>query len=199
MINHLMEKNINILSRRAFSISVFLLLFSCLALQGIETKRFDAPPPERPTYLSFGKPAPLRFSITPASVDRFSLIVSLGDKSSRSTASGSNAEANSTASKPFSPAASPRDANASIASEPIPPPPFLPQVVPPDILPLSDPFDAVDPFGADSTDELLRLIESSNVGGTSSSLNSAPFVPPYTIAPDGMRMTNKSSYRRIKR
>jgi hypothetical protein len=71
--------------------------------------------------------------------------------------------------------------------------------VPPDILPLSDPFDAVDPFGADSTDELLRLIESSNVGGTSSSLNSAPFVPPYTIAPDGMRMTNKSSYRRIKR
>jgi hypothetical protein len=66
-------------------------------------------------------------------------------------------------------------------------------------LPLSDPFQDLNSFGTDSTDELLQILESSDVGTSGSSLQVSPFVPPYTVAPDGLRIGSKATYRRIKR
>ena len=65
-----MEKNTYSKPFRIPSFLGIVFLFYGLALHGLETKRFDAPPPKRPTYLSFAKPTPLRFSISPQPVDR---------------------------------------------------------------------------------------------------------------------------------
>jgi hypothetical protein len=51
----------------------------------------------------------------------------------------------------------------------------------------------------DSTDELLQLLENPDVGVSGSSLRASPFVPPYTVAPDGLRISSRGTYKRIKR
>ena len=77
--------------------------------------------------------------------------------------------------------------------------PFLPQLAPPSSLPLSDPFQDLDAFGTDSTDELLRILENSDMGASGSPFQGSPFVPPYTVAPDGLRMSSKATYKRVRR
>ena len=193
-----MEKNIYSKPLRISSILGIIFLFYGLALHGFETKRFDAPAPKRPTYLSFAKPVPLRFSISPLPVDRNNIASpASAPVVQTSIVNQTSPEANQTASlsTPPTPSMPPRyDQNSSQV-----PPSFLPQMMPPSTLPLSDPFEGLDSFGADSTDELLRIIENSDVGPSGSSFQASPFVPPYTVAPVGLRMSSKATYKRVRR
>ena len=199
-----MEKNIYSKPLRIPSILGVVFLFYGLVLHGFETKRFDAPAPKRPTYLSFAKPVPLRFSISPLPVDRSNIARPVIKPIVQATIINQiNPEGNQTASLSVPPTLPPYDQNSSSVPSFQPsnqdPPPFLPQIVPPSTLPLSDPFQDLDSFGADSTDELLRIIENSDVGPTGSSFQASPFVPPYTVAPDGLRMSSRATYKRVRR
>ena len=93
------------------------------------------------------------------------------------------------------------DANASTGAQSSPAVqyPFFPQAAPQDSLPLSDPFDSINSFEVASTDELLRILESSDASEGRSSFAPTPFVPPFTVASDGMRIKSKATYRRVKR
>ena len=199
-----MEKNTYSKPFRIPSFLGIVFLFYGLALHGLETKRFDAPPPKRPTYLSFAKPTPLRFSISPQPVDRLNIALPASQPIVQSSVvSQVSADANQTASLPVPSMPTQYDQNSSstpaFQSPPKNPPPFLPQLAPPANLPLSDPFQDLDAFGADSTDELLRILENSDMGSSGSSFQASPFVPPYTVAPDGLRMSSKATYKRVRR
>jgi len=198
-----MEKYIYSKPLRIPSILGVVFLFYSLALHGLETKRFDAPPPKRPTYLSFAKPAPLRFSISPLPVDRLNIALPAGKPIVQTTVTQISTDGNQTASLPVPSMPAGYDQNSSstptFQSPKKDPSPFLPQLVPPGSLPLSDPFQDLDAFGADSTDELLRILENSDVGASGSSVQASPFVPPYTVAPDGLRMSSRGTYKRIRR
>ena len=75
----------------------------------------------------------------------------------------------------------------------------MPSVAPPVSLPLTDPFQEVGSMGIDSTDELLEVFETSTLTTPRTRMQAIPFVPPYTIAPDNMRVTNKATYQRRQR
>jgi hypothetical protein len=182
-------------------LGVFSLFYSLRAF-GLDTKRFDAPPPERPSYLTFAKPTPLRFSISPLPVDRLKLILPPKPIVQKAPSPLANLDDNASSGSPggIVTSATP-DANASTAPRSYPqmPSPFLPQLAPPDSLPLSDPFENLNSFDVDSTDELLRILESSDGVNPASSLVPTPFVPPFTVASDGMRISSKATYRRVER
>ena len=96
-----MEKNTYSKPFRIPSFLGIIFLFYGLALHGLETKRFDAPPPKRPTYLSFAKPTPLRFSISPQPVDRFNIALPASQPIVKtSVVSQVSADENQTASLP---------------------------------------------------------------------------------------------------
>jgi hypothetical protein len=179
-----------------------LSLFYALQAYGLETKRFDAPPPERAPYLSFAKPTPLSFSISPLPVDRLKLVLppKLIVIKTSSTQATADANATSSSPEPMLGKTTP-DGNASTDPQVSPriPSPFFPQVAPQDSLPLSDPFENINSFNVDSTDELLRILETSDGNNNGSSLMPTPFVPPFTVAADGMRISSKATYRRVKR
>jgi hypothetical protein len=179
-----------------------LSLFYALQAYGLETKRFDAPPPERAPYLSFAKPTPLSFSISPLPVDRLKLVLPPKLIVIKTSSAQPTADANATASspEPMLGKTTP-DGNASTEPQVSPriPSPFFPQVAPQDSLPLSDPFENINSFNVDSTDELLRILETSDGNNNASSLMPTPFVPPFTVAADGMRISSKATYRRVKR
>jgi hypothetical protein len=183
-------------------LGVFFLFYG-LALNGLDTKRFDAPPPKRPMYLTFAKPTPLRFSISPLPVDRNNIALPARNPQLQNTVLSQITTDNNQTIPRLPSLSSGFDQNSSSVPSLRPsnqnPPPFLPQLVPPSILPLSDPFQDLNSFGTDSTDELLQILESSDVGTSGSSLQVSPFVPPYTVAPDGLRIGSKATYRRIKR
>jgi len=50
-----------------------------------------------------------------------------------------------------------------------------------------------------STDELLQVFETPDFDTSRSRMQNIPFVPPYTVTPDSMRMANRATYRRIQR
>ena len=181
---------------------VFSLFYGFRA-NALDTKRFDAPPPERPSYLTFAKPTPLRFSISPLPVDRLNLHLPPKPIVKKTLVTSTVVDNNQTLSLPepslIPPATT--DANASTGAQSSPPAqyPFFPQAAPQDSLPLSDPFDSINSFDVDSTDELLRILESSDASQGRSSFAPTPFVPPFTVASDGMRIKSKATYRRVKR
>ncbi len=175
-------------------------LFYGLQAYGLETKRFDAPPPERSPYLSFAKPTPLSFSISPLPVDRLKLVLPPKPIVIKTSPAQPAADANATSPEPMLGNTTP-DGNASTDPQASPriSSPFFPQAAPQDSLPLSDPFENINSFNVDSTDELLRILETSDGNNNGSSLMPTPFVPPFTVPSDGMRISSKATYRRVKR
>ena len=114
MINHSMDKNKYSLPFRIPGFLGIFFLFCGLALHGLDTKRFDAPPPKRPTYLSFAKPTPLRFSISPQPVDRFNITPPAAQPIVQvSVVSQVSADGAQTASLPFHPCRLQYDQNSS--------------------------------------------------------------------------------------
>lgn len=193
-----MEKiNFKLLLRTSVILSVLFLVFQ---VRAIDTKRFDAPPPSRGEYLAFTKPINFRYGISPAKVDRTKLIMpptiqivtTTVEKETNSSIVSS--ETNDFPLLPF------QDDNSSSGTYmPSLNFPNIPNIAPPVGLPLTDPFEEVNSLGIDSTDELLEVFESSSMRTPRSSMQNIPFVPPYTVAPDNMRVTNKATYQRRQR
>ena len=191
-----MEKlNLKLLFRISALLSV---LFLVSPIRAIETKRFDAPPLSRGEYLAFTKPINFRYGISPAKVDRTKLIM---PPTIQVVTTSVKTEDNSTASQSSDYPLLPFQDDNSSSSTTMPPANFtnIPNIAPPTGLPLTDPFEDLNSFGINSTDELLEVFESSSMRAPRSSMQNIPFVPPYTVAPDNMRVTNKATYQRRQR
>jgi len=190
------QLNFNYFRRILYTLSVLLFVFQASAL---DTKRFDAPPPSRGQYLAFAKPSTLRYGTSPLPVDRRKLIVTpISQITVTTVIQENNASVKSTETGfPLYPVA---DTNSS---SPIRPTAKLfqnlPNVAPPVALPLSDPFEEVNSLGINSTDELLQVFESSTFPSPRSNIQDIPFVPPYTVAPDNMRVSSGATYQRRQR
>ena len=55
--------------------------------------------------------------------------------------------------------------------------------------------------GADvgTTDELLNVFEDLRTNSRGVRMNPIPFIPPYTVAPDNLKVGTKATYRRVPR
>jgi hypothetical protein len=187
--------NLKFTLRTSFLMSV---LFCILQSSVILAKRFDAPQASRSQYLAFSQPPTLRYESSPLPVDRRKLIL---PPSAIVVTTTLNQEVNATSSDGNDfPLIAFNDDNSSyqVKSKPMAPR-NIPLLAPPVSLPLTDPFEDVGALGIDSTDELLEVFESSSLNTPRSSMQNIPFVPPYTVAPDNLRVTTRSTYQRRQR
>jgi len=197
LINHFMNylKTKHLL-RTSFILGFLLFTFKVSA---IDTKRFDAPPLARPEYLTFSQPQELRYKSIAPSTDRRKLLLQSDMKIVTVTVVSSN-DANSSAnSQPDFPLIGNED-NRSSSTQPAYRPLSASSLSNPNpVLPLSDPFGGMNTTSVNSTDELLQVFETPDFDTSRSRMQNIPFVPPYTVTPDSMRMTNRATYRRIQR
>ena len=196
LINHFMDylKTKHIF-RASFILSV---LFFTFKVSAIDTKRFDAPPIARDQYLAFSQPDKLRYSALPAEVDRRKLLMPSDMKLATITVVVQTDENASVSTKPDFPLIGGNEGNSS--SKPVQKPLLTTNMVNPSpVLPLSDPFGSINSSSINSTDELLQVFESSDFESPRGRMQNIPFVPPYTISPDSMRITNRATYKRIQR
>ena len=187
--------NLKLLLRTLYVISVLFFAFQASA---IDTKRFDSPPLARGEYLAFTKPITLSYGTTALPVDRRKLIMPPSVVVVTTTVKEETKSASAPVQGDF-PLLPYQDANSSSPSSPTASYRNIPMVAPPVSLPLSDPFQETNSLGVDSTDELLEVFESSMISPPRSRMQDIPFVPPYTIAPDNMRVTSKATYQRRQR
>jgi hypothetical protein len=177
--------------------------FSFIFLHGFETKRFDAPPPVQPKYLSSIRPPSLSYGSPVFVVDRRNLILppSMQPDISASSTDLSNDE-NKSSAQPEFPLISFEDNSTNFPVLPVVQnsmPMQLPMKAPSQSLPLSDPFDDVSSQQINSTDELLQIFEQSSSTMQNRTTQSLPFIPPYSVAPDSMRVSAKATYKRVRR
>ncbi|MBT7651312.1 MAG: hypothetical protein HN553_10080 [Opitutae bacterium] len=173
------------------------LLFT-FKVSAIDTKRFDAPPLARPEYLTFSQPQELRYKSTAPSVDRRKLLLPSDMKIVTVTVVSSNDTNSSANSQPGFPLIGNED-NRSSSQPAYRPLSASPLSNPNPVLPLSDPFGGMNTTSVNSTDELLQVFETPDFDTSRSRMQNIPFVPPYAVTPDSMRMTNRATYRRIQR
>jgi len=69
------------------------------------------------------------------------------------------------------------------------------------ILPAPDPFSEDEASSSiDSTDDLLNLFEQSNKNQTiNTGYNMISFIPPFTSAPDNLRVESSANYRKVRK
>ena len=160
---------------------------------GLDLKKFDPAPQEREKYLAFRPPVALRYKPIPLDADRLNLIRL--DQSSTTTSTPSNEDSNQTDEPEFPVVTYSTDKD--ILKDSIPS--MLPQSPPPNSLPLADPFEGVSGMDVGSTDELLNVFDELRVDSRSVRMNPIPFIPPYTVAPDNLKVGTKATYRRVSR
>jgi hypothetical protein len=188
--------NLKLLSRASFLICALFFAFQASA---IDTKRFDAPPLARGEYLAFTKPISFRYGSSPIPVDRRTLIMPSSIQVVTTTVIQENNSTTSPASTGF-PLILPQDENATAQTRPMVELfQNIATTAPPVALPLADPFEEVNSLGINSTDELLEVFESSSFKSPRSSMQDLPFVPPYSVAPDNMRISSSATYQRRQR
>ena len=196
LINHFMNNlKTKHLLRTSFILGFLLFTFKVSA---IDTKRFDAPPLARPEYLTFSQPQELRYKSTAPSVDRRKLLLPSDMKIVTVTVVSSNDTNSSANSQPGFPLIGNED-NRSSSQPAYRPLSASPLSNPNPVLPLSDPFGGMNTSSVNSTDELLQVFETPDFDTSRSRMQNIPFVPPYAVTPDSMRMTNRATYRRIQR
>ena len=174
-----------------------LILPSLFAL--LETKRFDAKTPERSKYLNYMMPQGLRFSEPSLQADRGNLLV-LNIIPAPATEDVSPVDTNQTV-DPVFPIVPYEEVDTSLS---------IPDEVgqfdssnldSEETLPLADPFEEMSNSSIDSTDDLMDVFESSS--SSKSMLQGQgtviPFIPPYSVTPDNLKITNRATYRRVQR
>ena len=193
-----MENSINSNIKTSL-IAVFPLLFLAnLSFGFVETKRFDANPPPRAKYLVNSRPSVLQYADPVVIADR-RVLLSLASPTTQTPAPSLDQNSTQTSSIPLiayeddkmpslngSGNSAPNVDNIS-NSEPILPPP--------------DPFnDNATGGNLNSTDDLLDLFEqTSRNRSVSSGYNVIPFIPPFTSAPDNLRVETRASYQKIRK
>lgn len=175
------------------------ILFFVFQASALDMKRFDAPDLERGKYLAFTKPVSLTYGSSTLPIDRRKLISPSTIKIVTTTSieeSNSTVRAGTTV---FPSIPSNLQDPSTTERPPVELFKNIPAVAPPISLPLTDPFEDVNSVGIDNTDELLEVFESSSFSSPRGSMQDIPFVPPYTVAPDNMRVTNRATYQRRQR
>jgi len=165
----------------------------CPFVSGLELKKFDSPPREREKYLAFKPPVALRYAPVPLEPDRLNLIRL--DLSITQTSTPPNEDSNQTNEPDFPVVTYSTDKDILKNSMPS----MLPQSPPPNSLPLADPFEGVSEMDVGSTDELLNVFDELRVDSRSVRMNNIPFIPPYTVAPDNLKVGSNATYRRVQR
>lgn len=178
-----------------FRILTFLALFSIIGpfVSGLDLKKFDPAPEEREKYLAFKPPVALRYKPVPLEADRLNLIRL--DLTMTTTSTPTNADSNQTDEPDFPVVTYSTDKD--MLKDPVPS--MLPQSPPPNSLPLADPFEGVSGMDVGSTDELLNVFDELKIDTRSVRMNAIPFIPPYTVAPDNLKVETKATYRRVSR
>ena len=180
------------ISRWLTCLTVF---FAITTSKALDTKRFDAPAPKRAGYLTFASPKNLRFVQAPIVADRGALIM---PSAVIPEINVKPVETNSSIEQGEFPVI---DYNDSADSDPAIPDAGnleIPKIAPPVELPLADPFASGNSSSINSTDELMNIFDRSRVGTGNSNI-AVPFMPPYTVTPENMKVTSRSVYRRINR
>lgn len=193
-----MENFVNSSSlKRYFSLSLII----CVPISGfsfVETKRFDAKPAPRAKYLVNTRPQILRYADPVVIADR-RVLLSLP---ALSTAPKPVVEQNATKQPEIPLIAYGQDEFSIYDDEPS----FMPsnsKSIEEDgsVLPLPDPFLEDEASSSiDSTDDLLNLFEQNNKNqNITSGYNVIPFIPPFTSAPDNLRIESSASYRKVRK
>ena len=162
-------------------------------VSGLDLKKFDSPPQDREKYLAFNPPAALRYAPVPLEADRLNLIRL--DLSIAKTSTPTGEDSNQTDEPDFPVVTYSSDKDILKNSMPS----MLPQSPPPNSLPLADPFEGVSGMDVGSTDELLNVFDELRVNSRTVRMNNIPFIPPYTVAPDNLKVGTNATYRRVSR
>jgi hypothetical protein len=164
----------------------------------LDTKRFDAKPDQRVRYLNYGSTGPLRFSDPQPIADRGNLLVF----STLTPASEPVAPPSPENMEPPVPdfavvSYEGADNNSSLPDvQPLQFPAIQADVA----LPLADPFEEMEGEKISTTDDLLEVFESTIIPQASYPVGSSlPFIPPYSVTPDNLKISSKATYRRIER
>lgn len=190
-----MDNYTNTNLKKSLTHLLFLLFIPIVCAGFIETKRFDAKPVPRSKYLRFVKPPVLQFSDPVVKADR-RMLLSLSIPSSNPNVSNFS-PSNDSNSTPEIPVIAYED-DQIMPGEDIISPTTIPQSE--SILPSADPFDesASNP-ALDSTDDLLDIFEQDGPHDTRLHYNAIPFIPPFTSAPDNLKIESKASYRKVRK
>ena len=186
-----------------FNLFFFLIIGSQVLLPSlfavIETKRFDAKTPERSKYLNYMMPQGLRFSEPILQADRGNLLV-LNILPAPVVEDSAPIDANKSV-DPVFPIIPYEESDNSFST-----PDETSQLDSNNLdneetLPLADPFEEMSNSSIDSTDDLMEVFESSS--SSQSMLQGQggiiPFIPPYSVTPDNLKITNRATYRRVQR
>ena len=169
--------------------------FIFTATHAIETKRFDAPPAKRTSYLTLAAPKKLRFAPAPITADRGALIM---PATIIPTVEDNIIESNATSEESEFPvvdyADSPPGENDIADSGKL----EIPQIAPPVELPLADPFSGGNLDAISSTDELMEVFDQSKIEAGNARIP-IPFIPPYMVAPESMKISSRSTYKRVQK
>ena len=193
-----MENSKNFYTFRSLSNCILFLFSVQFVFSFTETKRFDAKPTPRAKYLVNTRPPVLRYADPVVVADR-RVLLSLASLPSVPTPV---VEQNATT-QPDIPLIPYGQDEMPITSAPEPStlPESIPMLNNDAVLPAPDPFQESATSGSiNSTDDLLNLFEQRNkVQSSPFGYNTIPFIPPFTSAPDNLRLETRASYRKVRK
>lgn len=192
-----MENFVNSSSLRRYISLVFFICVPIVGFSFIETKRFDAKPTPRAKYLVNTRPQTLMYADPVVIADRKALL----SLNSLQPASQPVVEQNTTK-QPEIPLIAYGQDEISIFDEPVAAPNNAnPMDEDSSVLPSPDPFNEDEASSSiNSTDDLLDLFEQTNRNQIiAPGYNSIPFIPPFTSAPDNLRVESSASYRKVRK
>jgi hypothetical protein len=194
---YFMENFVNSSSLKRY-LSLFFII--CVPISGfsfVETKRFDAKPTPRAKYLVNTRPQILRYADPVIIADRRALL----SLTTIPTATPPVVEQNAT--NPEIPLIAYGQDEFSIFDDDPASMPSNSKSMEEDgsVLPSPDPFTEDEASSSiNSTDDLLNLFEQSNKNQNMiSGYNAIPFIPPFTSAPDNLRVESSASYRKVSK
>ena len=179
-------------------LSLFFII--CVPISGfsfVETKRFDAKPTPRAKYLVNTRPQILRYADPVVIADRRALL------SLTAIPAPAPPVVEQNVTKPEIPLiAYGQDEFSIYDDDPTSMPSNSKSMQEDDsVLPSPDPFAEDEASSSiNSTDDLLNLFEQSNKNqNMTSGYNVIPFIPPFTSAPDNLRVESSASYRKVSK
>ena len=187
-----MVKTLKYITRKRFQFTLAFLLFCNPVFCFIKTKRFDAKPVPRSNYLTNFRPPALHYSDPVKQPDR-RVLLSLPPL----VTEGKPTIIDVNLTEPVIPVlAYEEDENPSYtqsAGE------NLTEKLTPK-LPEPDPFiESAPPATYNSTDDLLDIFEQSSREAAPYGFRAIPFVPPFTNAPDNLRVESEATYRKVRK
>jgi hypothetical protein len=192
-----MENFVNSSSLKRYFSLVFFICIPIVGFSFVETKRFDAKPTPRAKYLVNTRPQTLRYTDPVVIADRRALLSLTSLQPVLEPVVEQNASK-----KPEIPLIAYGQDEISIFDEPIAAPNNAnPMNEDSSVLPAPDPFSEDEASSSiNSTDDLLDLFEQTNRNQIiAPGYNSIPFIPPFTSAPDNLRVESSASYRKVRK